>query len=306
MKFFHFSAALIAAASLVTAAHAQQPTAHDYAHEIALATGEDNPLARWDEGVCVGAVGLDASQLQQLVDVVSTRARAVGLRPGRPGCRANVMVVFSGDSDAITRQIVDQRRDMLGFYSGDARVTAGREAMEDFANVPRPIRWWHVSSTGVGSMNPAAARTRQSSGRSAAAAAASDTGGNAAAGDQGGASDIQGADGVRSNGSRVRGAESNNELSYALLIVDARRVANTPVSAWMDYVAFAALAQLNPDARTANYPTILNLFTQSSSTPTGLTAWDLAYLDGLYRARNENSDRQIASIARRIDDASAQ
>jgi hypothetical protein len=114
---------------------------------------------------------------------------------------------------------------------------------------------------------------------------------------------MQGADGVRSNGSRTRVSESANELSYALIVVDARRVANAPTTAWMDYVAFNALAQLNPEARTTNFATILNLFSQSSSPPTGLTTWDLAYLDALYRVRSEDSDRQIPAIARRISDA---
>jgi hypothetical protein len=306
MRLIRYSAALLTAASLcVSGAQAQQPNANEFVHEIALATGDDNPLARWDEGVCVGAVGLDPSQLQQLVDRVSQRARAVGLRPGRAGCRANVMVVFSNDSDMIARQIVDQRRDMLGFYSGDNRITAGREAMEEFANTPRPIRWWHVSSTGVGSMRPDAARTWQNSGTTAAiAASASGSGGvsGVSPGDVGSAQDLQGADGVRSNGSRMRTEESSNELSYALIIVDAHRVANTPTSAWMDYVAFNALAQINPDARTTNYSTILNLFSQSSSPPAQLTAWDLAYLDALYRVRSEDSDRQIPAIARRVSD----
>lgn len=301
MRLAGLSAALVAAVSFISVAQAQEPSARDFVEKIALAMSDDDPLARWDEDICVGAVGLEASQLQLLVDRVSTRARAVGLRPGRPGCRANVMVVFSSDSDAITRQIVDQRRDMLGFYSGDNRVTAGREAMEEFANAARPIRWWHVSSTGVGSLRPDAARTRQASGRTAAAAAGGE-GGSASVSDMGSASDMQGADAVRSNGSRTRASESSNELSYVLIVVDARRVANTPVSAWMDYVAFNALAQIDPSARTADYPTILNLFSGAATPPTGLTAWDLAYLDGLYRARNEDSDRQIASIARRISD----
>jgi hypothetical protein len=307
MRLIRHSAALLAAASLcITVAQAQQPSANDFVQEVALATGDDHPLARWDEGVCVGAVGLDPSQLQQLVDRVSLRARAVGLRPGRPGCRANVMVVFSNDSDAITRQIVDQRRDMLGFYSEDNRITAGRDAMEEFANTPRPIRWWHVSSTGVGSMRPDAARARQNSGTTAAIAASANGSGGVAGvspGDVGSAQDMQGADGVRSNGSRMRTDESANELSYALIVVDARRVSNTPTNAWMDYVAFNALAQINPDARTTNYPTILNLFAQSASPPSGLTAWDLAYLDALYRVRSEDSDRQIPAIARRVSDA---
>ncbi len=306
MRFVQFSAVAIATVSLFCVTNAQASSPQDFVRQIALVASDDDPLARWDDDVCVGAVGLDSTQLQQLVDRVSQRARAVGLRPGRPGCRANVMVVFSNDSDAITRQIVDQRRDMLGFYGGDAQVTAGREAMEEFANTPRPIRWWHVSSTGVGSMRPDAARSRQSNGRTAAAAAAGGGGTSGASGDQGGVTDLQGADAVRSSGSRTRAAEARNDLSYALIVVDARRIANTPASAWMDYVAFNALAQINPDARTANYPTILNLFSEPSTSLTELTTWDLAYLEGLYSVRGENSNRQINSIARRIRSAPAQ
>ncbi len=304
MRFIRYSAALIAAVSLhVSAAQAQQPDAREFVRQIALSPDDDNSLARWDEDICVGAVGLDPSQLQQLVDRVSARATALGLRPGRPGCRANVMVVFSDDSDVVTRHIVDQRRDLLGFYAEDDRITPGREAMEAFANTPRPVRWWHVSSTGAGSLRPDVARTRQSSGRVAAEAASVTGGSNVTPVETGSAQDLQGTDAVRSNGSRVRTPTSaRNELAYALIVVDARRVANTPASAWMDYVAFNALAQVDPEARTGNYPTILNLFSQTSSAPTQLTAWDLAYLDGLYRARGEDSRRQIASIARRISD----
>lgn len=302
MKFSRLSAAVIAAACIqMSSASAQdvQSQTRGYVEQIALSTGNDNALARWKEDICVGAVGMDANQLQLLVDRVSARARAVGLRPGRPGCRANVMVVYAPDSDAISRQIVDQRRDMLGFYANDNRITAGREAMEEFANTPRPVRWWHVSTSGVGSMRPDAARARQGSGRSMAASAASDSG---SVNGDGAATDLQGTDAVRTNASRTRPAEAQNELTYALVIVDARRVANVPPAAWMDYVAFNALAQIDPDARTSDYPTILNLFAQTATAPTQLTAWDTAYLDALYRSRGDSANRQIASIARRLAD----
>jgi hypothetical protein len=111
---------MIASAALISVTDAQASSPQDYVRQIAFVASDDEPLARWDENICVGAVGLEPVQLQQLVDRVSQRASAVGLRPGRPGCRANVMVVFSNDSDAITRQIVDQRRDMLGFYGDDS------------------------------------------------------------------------------------------------------------------------------------------------------------------------------------------
>lgn len=298
-----FSLAILAVAAchFATPASAQDAREHaqTYVERVALATGPDDALARWDGEICVGAVGLAPEQAQALVDRVSVRARAVGLRPGASGCRANVMVIYAPDSDVVTREIVDRRRDLLGYHADDANVTAGREAMEDFANVPRPIRWWHVSSTGAGSLRPDAEhRMRQAAGRTAAVAAATR---GIGPGDMGSPSDLQGVDAVRTNGSRTRSETVRNDLSYALIVVDARRVAEVPADAWMDYVALAALAQLDPNADTSGYSTILNLFRgEQASRPAGLTAWDLAYLDALYRAPSQQSSRQISSIARRI------
>ncbi len=301
--FLRFSLTLftVAALQLAPPAFAQEPRerAQTYVERVALTTDPSDALARWDGEVCVGAVGLAPEQAQALVDRVSVRARAVGLRPGASGCRANVMVIYAPDSDVVTREIVDQRRDLLGFYPDDERITAGRAAMDDFANTPRAIRWWHVSSTGAGSMRPDSEhRMRQAAGRSAALAAATR---GVGPGDMGSPNDLQGVDAVRTNGSRTHAEAVHNDLSYALIVVDARRVADVPADAWMDYVALTALAQLDPSADTSGYPTILNLFrSEPGARPTGLTAWDMAYLDALYRARSEQSSRQMNAIARRI------
>jgi len=298
MRALRFSAAVAVAACLHVSASAQtdQPRARAFVDQISLSSVGNERLPRWDSEICVGAVGLGATEAQALVDRISARAASVGLRPGAPGCRANVMVIYAPDSDTLTRQIVDGRRDLLGFYGDEGQATAGREAMEDFASRSRPIRWWHVSDTGAGSIRPDAARSRRSADRSTALAASS---GNPNAG-RGTLDDLDGADAVRVSGSHAREA-ARNDLSYALIIVDAQRVAGVPASAWMDYVALVALAQLDPDARPADFPTILNLFSAPQSAPTTLTAWDVAYLEGLYRGRSTVAgNRQANDIADRI------
>ena len=45
-----------------------------------------------------------------------------------------------------------------------------------------------------------------------------------------------------------------------------------------------ALAQVDAEADTAAYPTILNLFADPASAPAGLTDWDRSYLTALYDA----------------------
>ncbi|MGD9814061.1 MAG: hypothetical protein AB7Q23_15715 [Hyphomonadaceae bacterium] len=293
-----FAAATLAAFSVFSSASAQSgddlaQRARAFVDSVSLIE-TDATAARWDGRICVGAVGLAPDQAQMLIDRISARAQSVGLRPGEPGCRANVMVIYAPDSDTISRQIVEQRRDLLGVNPEE--VTLGSAALEDFANTPRPIRWWHISSLSTGTLRPDATQAIQSaqgSGQARRAATGDLTGSTMST-----AEDIQGMDAVRTDGSRSRSYE-RNELSYALIVVDARRVAGKPAGAWMDYVALVALAQLDPYADTGAYPTVLNLFQSDASGATGLTPWDEAFLQSLYRASG-GGVRQAADIARRM------
>lgn len=303
MQIARLAATAVALAALgFSQAQAQESRARTFVDSVSF-TSETDALARWEDRICVGAVGLAPGEAQALVDRISARAQQVGLRPGEPGCRANVMVIYAPDSDRLSREIVDQRRDLLGYFEEEGRETAGREAMEAFASEARAIRWWHVSSTGRGSLRPVDGLTYQASGQSAAASAGGDGG---AASDVGSSlSDFQGMEAVRVNPSRTRTQVRPNNLTYALVVVDARRVGNVPAGAWMDYVAFVALAQVDARARTEEFPTVLNLF--SSPTPaSGLTNWDEAYLEGLYAARNETANRQAASISRRMSNVASE
>ena len=302
MRSAFFIAALVAGSCFSASVLAQdsQGRAQSFVSEVAYApSGSDRPYARWDSRICVGAVGLTPSEAQTLVDRISMRAQSVGLRTGEPGCQANVMVIYAPDSDTLSRQIVDQRRDLLG-NGGD---TAGSDALAAFANTPRPVRWWHVSDAGAGGLSdrPGADRARRSTGGDVAQAAASNDGGGASGVE--GAGNIEGVDAVRVSGSRARQVTRNN-MSYALIVVDARRVAGVPATAWMDYVALVSLAQIDPTARAEGYDTILNVFNTPQTTQTGLTAWDDAFLRALYRARDASANRQTADIARRMAEAS--
>ena len=288
--------------------------AQQFVGEISSVPASEDQFARWSDRICPGAAGLSPADAQRVVDRIAMRARAVGLRPGAPGCRANVMVIFAPDSDAIAREIVDRRRDLLGYYGADGVVTSGRDALEAFASTPRAVRWWHVARTTSadgGALSEDATRTGRSQ-REAATAVRTQEGGMDGSGDGvdasmgAGVGSLEGMDAVRSSGSRTR-RNTRQDLSYVLIVVDARRVAGVGVDAWMDYVAMVALAQVNPDARAAAFPTILNLFSAPQSAPAAMTDWDVAYLQGLYAATREasGSSRQRREIAARIAESVA-
>lgn len=254
--------------------------------EVSVAPSSENQLARWDRRICPGVVGMrNVSQAQFMVDRLAQRALAVGLRVGEPGCRANVLIFVTPDSTALARQIADQFRSFVGYYAGDQdSVTQGQDALTDFVETQRPVRWWHVSQTVtedgqvLGSSN---ARPSASGGLRGAQVAR-----------------------VRSMGRLER--TTRQDFNRVLIIVDAREAAGLQFDALADYVAMVALAQLDPDADTTGFPTILNLFAERRAGRTGpaaLTDWDEAYLEGLYEGpRNaRNTQQQEGAIARSME-----
>ena len=249
----------------------------------APSNGEDQ-LTRWNHRVCPGVVGLRAQQAQAVADRVAIRALEVGLEVDGPGCTANVLILVTSDATSVARMLANENRALMGYYGGDAN-TRGRAALDDFVQTSRPVRWWHVSQThtsdgmSIGSSGNA--------GEPAMVTLPSDA-----------ASHIN------------RGTQQF--LARAVVIVDAQRVGAVPVGLLGDYVAMVALAQLDPDGQTAEFPTILNLFADRAAgrtAATGLTDWDRAYLAGLYsgppdQRRRLATERHRAAHARPSDGVS--
>lgn len=275
--------------------------AQAFAAEVAQAPAAEDQYARWNHDLCVSVAGLSPTDAQTLVDHISRRAARLGLGAERAGCQPNLVVIFAPDADVIAREVVDTRRDLMGYFTEDDVITAGREALENFANTPRAVRWWHVSNTTTAD-GRSLTNSGSRSGRGTANAVAAAQGNGSAAATTG--SGFSGIEAVRSQGTRAR-RNTRQDMSFALVIVDARRIAGLPSAAVADYVAMASLVQLNPEADMSRFPTILNLFADQAAGRTitqSMTGWDEAYLEGLYAATREaaSSRQQRAEITRRI------
>ncbi len=279
-------AALIAIV-LVKPAHAQQsaepPTEEEPSTEIVVVTapalddmvrsfvgeisvaGQVGQLGRWDRSICPGVAGMRTRYAQALIDRIALIAHQVGLEVGEPGCRPNAMIFVTEDSDALAADIVRHHGTLVS-RRNRAGNTRGREALEAFAETPRAVRWWHVSR----SVTSDGFQVRQGEQTT-----------------------------VRSIGRLGRG--TREDFDRVLVIIDARRIDGIRFGSVADYVAMVVLAQLDPDADTVNYTTILNLFGGETNRPTTITAWDLAYLEGLYGAvRDADDGRQERDIRRRM------
>ncbi len=289
------AAVLAAALAGVSAGFAQTPApnsdivitalsrdqAQSFVSQLSASPPSVDQMGRWDDEVCVGVAGLPARQGQFIADRVAQRAFSLGLEPGAPGCAPNVSIIVAPDGSAMAQQMFAQNESLFAYRYETGVATLGQEAFTRFLNTDRPVRWWHVLRTmsadgepiGSGGVTPSMA--------------------------QGG---FDGAQTVRSNGSMLR-QTTRQDFSRVVIIIDGRNVGSVQLAALADYVAMVALAQINPDADTSAFSTVLNIFsTRGGAAPSGLTAWDLAYLDELYKTDRDapSITQQQADIARRM------
>jgi hypothetical protein len=261
-----------------------------FVEQVSAVPPSVDQIARWNDDICVRIAGLGAEQGQHVVDRVSERAAAVGLSAGGAGCDPNVFVFFAADADTFAHRLVEERRPLFAYYQEQHVVTLGRDALTDFTETSRPVRWWHVT------------QIRGADG----ARLGSDQAGNSSPPPPSemryAADGLTGLQAVRSNGSRTRAAE-RQDFNRVIVIVDGARAGEYPVDSIADYIAMVTLAQIDPRAQTRDYPTILNLFEDNPADASfEMTNWDRAYLDGLYRTtRNAASaTQQVREISRRM------
>ncbi len=256
----------VSSESVIVTAPSVDEMVRNFVGEVSSA-GQQDQLGRWDRTICPGVAGMRTRYAQALIDRIASIAFTVGLEIGEPGCSPNALIYVTENSDALAQELVAQHGALVSRRNEHGN-TRGRAALADFANTPRAVRWWHVTS----SFGADGFRVRQ------------------------GESVL-----VRSSGRLARG--TREDFDRVLIIIDARRIDGLRFGAVADYVAMATLAQLDPDADTSAYTTILNLFSDETATrPATITEWDLSYLDGLYSATRDARDtgRQERDIARRM------
>lgn len=260
---------------VISAATREQAQA--FVSELAATPASDDQMGRWNSSLCVGVAGLPARQGQFIADRVAQRAFALGLEPGATGCAPNVSIVVAPDGNAMAQQMFEDEPSLFAYRYETGISTLGQAALTEFVNTPRPVRWWHVTRTMSGDGE---ALTRDPT----------------AAGAGGFAAQV-----VRSDGTRLA-STTRKDFSRVIVIVDATSVGGAQLAALADYIAMVALAQIDPHADMAAYPTIMNLFAASGAAPTQLTQWDLAYLDALYATERDAASvqQQQSDIARRM------
>lgn len=242
-------------------------------------------LARWRNGVCVGVANLQTEMAQQMVDRISTIVEDVGLEPGEPGCSPNILVIATVDANRFTPRFVAQRPRL--FLVGGSGMDQGTAALDRFRTTDRPVRWWTVSI-----------KTDDDTGKPAVRLPGSMNGDGT-----GQFSVMHYAPVVNVRAASRLTTSYVDDAKRSFVIVDVDKVQDVSLDQLADYVAMVSLAQIDADADTSGYATILNVFDDPAQSP-GLTNWDRAYLMGIYdterRRLNRTSQRTevVDSIVR--------
>jgi hypothetical protein len=232
-----------------------------FVHEVA-APNRNRGIARWNRRICVGVANLRTEPAQYIVDRVSTVASDLGVEPGGPGCTPNVIIVASDDPDGLSRTLVESRR--AAFRTGGSGMDRGRAALDAFVESDAPVRWWQVSMPTDSATGGRAVRIPGDCATPCL-----------------GAMDF--APVIHINGASRLTTQIIDYIFRTVIVLDVDQVSRVSGEQLADYVAMVTLAQIDPQADTSRYATILNVFDDPTA-PAGLTDWDKAYLTGLYSA----------------------
>lgn len=240
--------------------------------EEAAAPSHDRGLARWRGTVCVGVVNLAPEVAQGIVDRITDVMTPLGLEPGQPGCRAEVVIIFAADGQALAAELAEDHR--RAFRSGIAGLDRGNQALDAFVASDRPIRWWHVSM-------PVDSETGS---RATRLSGDTDMLGNPVSPE------------IRTMASRLT-SQIRDDLIKTLVIVDIDEIGALSGLQLADYLAFVSLAQIDLAGSYSGYDSVLAVFDDPSAAPDGLTDWDLSYLFSLYEALDRPQGRRNPGAA---------
>jgi hypothetical protein len=231
---------------------------------VSNVTGSYEPVPLWRTPVCPVLAGVPRSEGEHVFAHLEGTMRALGMPLGEIGCRPNLQLIASSQPEESIAEMAKTQPEAFG----DARH------LQSFISKERPVRVWYTTvlgdhttaevvspSIGVGTATPGI-----------------DLGTN---GGGGGTAVVTSVDPT----SPRFEISAYHPLVGVIAVVDLKRVQGFDWNQIAEYVAMAALTRVNLDANFGDAPTILRLFSASSTDrPTGLSDWDKALLTELYRS----------------------
>jgi hypothetical protein len=259
-----------------------------FVHKVTRLEGEF--VGRWGGFVCPWAVGVSDEQTQfiqrRVIEVQNT------VRKKKPDpkaeCRPNLFIIITDEADQV---LADWKERDPGMFRWKARENVSRSGGTG------PVRTWHNAILAAADGGP----VNSASTLSAASTFSHST--NAG----------QAATGSRINidkpscptSSRVA-AGCWEHINAVVVLVDTRATGKVTVAQLADFIAVVSLSQIDLSADLGGIDSILRLFAQPPPEvpPAGITEWDYAFLNGLYRASYSPANQQRDIAARMVRELS--
>jgi len=241
-------------------------------------------IARWEQRICPVVVGQNAHYAAFITQYIKYVALAAGAPINtEASCTPNIEIVFTATPQALLNNVRQTDRDTLGYATSNAQLDAR-------AMVTRPIQAWYATET----VDFAGARS-------------ADHGMARGEGVKMFNSQIYVEKFTRSNGNHINdGVQSG--FSHILIVVDTTKLAGHEIVPLSDYVSMLALTQLGSlDACQPLLSVVNMLAANCDHAVEGLTPFDMAYLQGLYRMgagrkavfqRNDIADAMVDALVR--------
>lgn len=253
-------------------ARATADLARTFVRRVA-APARGSGLGRWRK-VCPGVANLDRTIAQPIVDRIASTADQLGIEVDGPGCEANIIVIFTVDAAAVARAMV--HADPRVFRGQGGGIDRGGEALRGFLVSERPVRWWTLSVPIDSESGRRAVRIPGDPGGLPVDAQTAEAIGCNPNDCLAAATPV-----IRSTSASRINSQIVDQIYKSIIIVDIDAVSGLNTTQLGDYLALVSLSQVDPEAETGAFDTVLNLF-ENPQGVVGLTAWDRSYLSALY------------------------
>lgn len=213
----------------------------------AFAQSDEEPLARFEDPICPGVVGLKLEAAEDMVGRIRARAAEFGRALAREGsCEANVVVAFVDDGLAFARRMRRENGWLFAELS-----PADREAtLHDTGPVRAILRVRARTRDGM----PIPRRENMV--------------------------DLPQTELWMAH-SKIYTA-TRNDILYSLILIDRDAISGMTIAQLADYATYRSLTRTLPQTPDTRADSILALFEGGAQRPAGLTEFDRIYLAALY------------------------
>ncbi len=221
------------------------------------------PLARFEDPLCPGIMGMQVEYAQLMVDRIRANARYLDLRVLEDNCRPNFIVVFAEDGREMLAELMDRNPARFRWlHSYDRREMLEPGPVHVFTDLQPTTRDGIAVGRGRDQTRPPVARAAMAH-------------------------------------SRIYTA-TQNDITLVMIFIDIDAANGLSIGQLADYATMRGLVRTRPPDDTA-MDSILELFNPQGASPSRLTDFDRAYLRAVYsRLPNMPGAMKLGVVTREL------